>query len=292
MKVLVVEDDFASRELLKITLENEKYQCKVADNGEAGLELFNKFLPNVVISDVRMPKMDGMELLATIRKRVKDVIIIMITGHGNEQLAIQALQLGANNYIKKPLDLSDLKILLRRYYNVVQCKTLEKDIPDFILERVFNLEIDTEIKDVSSVVQFLLHKTGNTFENHDTVRLEVGLTELLTNSIEHGNLGITSEEKKIALQDNTLQDLYAQRLANDVYARKKVKISCDYNKDYCQWVIEDEGEGFDWRSIPNPTQGNFVDQLSGRGIFLSRIQFDELEFVGKGNVVIAKKYLT
>jgi len=291
MKVLVVEDDFASRELLKITLENEKYQCKVADNGEAGLELFNKFLPNVVISDVRMPRMDGMELLATIRKRVKDVIIIIITGHGNEELAIQALQLGANNYIKKPLDLSDLKILLRRYYNVVQCKSLEKNIPDFITDRVFNLEIETEIKDVSSVVQFLLQKTGNKFENHDIVRLEVGLTELLTNSIEHGNLGITSNEKRNALQENKLQDLYMERLNNKENSEKKVRISCDYNKDFCQWIIEDEGEGFDWRSVPNPTQGNLVDQLSGRGIFLSKIQFDELEFIGRGNVVIAKKYL-
>lgn len=291
MKVLVVEDDFASRELLKLTLENEKYQCKVAENGALGLEMFNSYLPDVVISDVRMPEMDGMELLASIRKRVKDVIIIIITGHGNEQLAIEALQLGANNYIKKPLDLADLRVLLRRYDQIVECKTLEKHIPDFVSNRTFSLEIETDIRNVSPTVQYLMRKTGNVFENGEAVRVEVGLTELITNSIEHGNLGITSDEKKKALQENTLRKLYEERFANKKNSSKKIKIKCDYNDEFCEWIIEDEGNGFDWRKIPNPTNANLVEQLSGRGIFLSKIQFDELEYIGKGNIVIAKKYL-
>lgn len=289
MRVLIVEDDFASRELLRITTEKEGYECEIAEDGEQGLAKFHEHKPDVVISDVRMPKMDGMELLETIRKDAKDIFIIIVTGHGTEELALKALQLGANNYIKKPLDLSDLKVLLRRFYNIIKSKELENNIPDFITNRHFELEFNTDVDLVPAIVHYLIQKTGRVFTNKEKIQIELGLSELIINAIEHGNLAISNEEKNQALNDNKLSDLYKERMSIEAYKNKKVLIQYLYENDTCSWKIEDQGEGFNWKHVPAPTQNSLLQELHGRGIFLSKLQFDKLEYEGKGNIVQIEK---
>lgn len=289
MKVLIVEDDFASRELLRITTEKEGYQAILAENGAVGLEKFHHAKPDVVISDIRMPEMDGMKLLETIRSEAKDIFIIIVTGHGTEELALKALQLGANNYIKKPLDLSDLKVLLRRFYNILKSKELESNIPELISTRSFELEFSTDIDLVPAIVQYLINKTGHLFTNKEKIQIELGLSELIINAIEHGNLAITNSEKNESLNRNELSQLYEQRMSIDKYKNRKVKINYKYENNICHWEIEDEGEGFNWKHVPIPTDNRLIHELHGRGIFLSKLQFDMLEYQGRGNLVKIEK---
>lgn len=291
MKVLVVEDDFASRELLRIAITKDGYECFVAEDGENGLNSFNVNNPDVVISDVRMPKMDGISLLEKLRKISKDCIIIIVTGHGNEELALQALQLGANNYIKKPIDLRDLKAQLLRYKNFIESKALESNIADFVVERDIELVIDSEISLAPSTAKYLMQKTDTSFTETEKLGMELGLSELITNAIEHGNLNISFEEKNFALNNNTLQDLYDSRSNQEELRNRKVKISFNKNDLNCEWIIEDEGNGFNYQSYPIHIGNTLQNELHGRGIFISRMQFDEFEYIGKGNIVKVKKYI-
>lgn len=290
MKVLVVEDDFPSRELLRIFIEKEGHECITAEDGKLGFDIFKKNMPDIIISDVRMPQMNGVELLETVRKISKDVLIVFVTGHGNEDLALKALELGANNYLKKPIDLSELKVLLKRYETLIQNKNIEHYIPDFIISREFELVVDSDLNLIQSVANYLVDKTGVMFDTKERIRIELGLTELLLNSVEHGNWEISSEEKTQALLDNTLMELYNTKTSNAELKERRVKIIHKQTDRYCEWLIQDEGCGFNWKCTPNSSNQQFMKNNHGRGIFLSKLQFDEFEYIGIGNTVRVKKY--
>lgn len=285
MKVLIVEDDFASRELLKIFVEKEKHECKSAEDGALGLELFKRYKPDVVISDVRMPGLDGIALLKAIRREAQDVITIIVTGHGNEELALEALENGANNYIKKPIDLADLKQLLRRYKSIFEQREITTALKKNISNRQFEMEVDTDTTVVPSLVKYLVEKTDNVFADAELVQLELGLSELLINSMEHGNLGISREDKASALQKNTFQSLVEERMSDSVCSKRKIHITYRSNQTECEWLIKDQGVGFDFTNVADPTQERFLHELHGRGIFLSKMQFDEFEYLNKGTTV-------
>ncbi len=97
MKILIVEDDLASSEMLRLSLEKEGYECLLAENGNQALLMHSEHKPDLIISDVRMPEMDGIELLEKLRSIEEETIIIIVTGHSNEELALRSLELGANN---------------------------------------------------------------------------------------------------------------------------------------------------------------------------------------------------
>ncbi|MBK8807072.1 MAG: response regulator [Bacteroidales bacterium] len=290
MKVLVVDDDLASRELLKISCIKQGYDCITAEDGMKGLEAFQTYMPDVVISDVRMPNMDGMTLLEKLRSFAQDVIIIIITGHGNEELALRALELGANNYIKKPLDLTDLKTQLKRYKSYVESRCLENYISDFIVDRTMELVIETDLHLSPPTARFLVNKTGTYFDDKSKIGLELGLSEIITNAIEHGNLEITHEDKSNALSENKLQDLYLDRLSQPQFQNRKVYIEFSLTESHCQWIIRDEGKGFNFQKLSFHSESNAQAAMHGRGIFISKIQFDKVEYLGNGNSVKLIKY--
>jgi len=122
VKVLIVEDDKSSRLYLENLLELNNYDYRSASNGIEGLNLFEEYCPDVVITDIQMPIMDGLEMLEAIRDRKSNSIVIITTAFGSENYAIQALHLGANNYLKKPVAGIDLIPLLRKYRTILESK--------------------------------------------------------------------------------------------------------------------------------------------------------------------------
>lgn len=292
MKVLIVEDDIVSRELFRVVIQKEGYDCRFAEDGIQGLELFNEFLPDVVISDIRMPRFDGISLLKRIRQVERNVIIIMVTAHGNEQIALQALQEGANNYIKKPVNLEELRLQLSRYKAVLDNKLRKHDVSTLVQNQELRITIDSDIEYVPVLSEFLISKVKHVFSPSELISLELGVSELILNAIEHGNYGITAEDKKTALQSNSLLELYNERKSQAEFAKKKVHITFLKNNQFCEWIVQDEGTGFDWKYLPHPNTQQLTSELQGRGVYISKLQFDDVQYLGNGNVVSAKKYLT
>lgn len=290
MKILIVEDDLASSEMLRLSLEKEGYECLLAENGNQALLIHSEHKPDLIISDVRMPEMDGIELLEKLRSIEEETIIIIVTGHSNEELALRSLELGANNYIKKPINLTELKLIIRRYSNILESKYLSKQLPELIEDRTLKLELPTNTQIISSVIDYFQDKIAYFYTAKQLFQIELGLTELITNAIEHGNLGITKEDKTLALKENSLESLYRERLQDPVLSQKTATIVFKQTKEYCSWQITDQGSGFNWKNLPNPTHLGNIGELHGRGVFLSRLQFDKLEYIGSGNCVIATKY--
>lgn len=112
-KVLIIEDDKAIVDVLKMILEHEGYGIDFAFNGPSGIEKFNNNLPDIVLLDIKMPRMDGIEVLQELKKINSNPVVIMISGHGNIETAVQTTKLGAYDFIAKPFDVDRLKLTIQ-----------------------------------------------------------------------------------------------------------------------------------------------------------------------------------
>jgi len=113
-KILVIDDEESTRDLLKLTLEADGYEVYVAEDGYSGLETFEQVKPEIVLTDIKMPGLDGIEVLRRIKSTGEEAEVIVITGHGEMKLAIKALQLEASDFINKPISDLALSVALRR----------------------------------------------------------------------------------------------------------------------------------------------------------------------------------
>lgn len=131
-KILVIEDEAAIRRVLVKILneENEAYQIEEAPDGAAGMQKIRQADYDLVLCDIKMPKMDGVEVLQEARKEKPEIPFIMISGHGDLDTAVQTMRLGAFDYISKPPDLNRLLTTVRNALDrkelVVANKRLKK----------------------------------------------------------------------------------------------------------------------------------------------------------------------
>jgi phosphoserine phosphatase RsbU/P len=124
-------------------------------------------------------------------------------------------------------------------------------------------------------------------EHPDPDRVVIGLTELLVNAVEHGNLGITYEEKAELLERGDLQAEIERRLALPALASRRVTVTLRHEPDQLVTTIEDEGDGFDWRPYLDVDPERSLN-LNGNGIAIARgMSFDDLTYHGRGNRVVA-----
>jgi two-component system nitrogen regulation response regulator NtrX len=127
-KVLIIDDEEAIRSSLKMTLEYKDYECVLAANGEAGLKIAERENPDVVFLDIKMPQMDGMEVLKRLKATDPSPPVVMISGHADVATAFEASKLGAFDFIEKPLE-SDRVLLVVR--NAVEQGRLKKKVAGF-----------------------------------------------------------------------------------------------------------------------------------------------------------------
>ena len=112
-RILVVDDEQSMRELLAIVLRREGYDVLLADNGHAAVNLLEHETVDVLISDINMPDMSGVEVLRAAKKVDQDILGIMITAFASTETAIEAMRLGACDYLSKPFDIDLIKMKVR-----------------------------------------------------------------------------------------------------------------------------------------------------------------------------------
>lgn len=131
-KILVIDDERSIRNTLKDILEYEKYQVDLAEDGQHGIDLIRKNEYDIILCDIKMPGMDGIETLEKIQILTPDSPVVMISGHGNIDTAVESIKKGAYDFIEKPLDLNRLLITIRNAMDksnlITETKVLKKKV--------------------------------------------------------------------------------------------------------------------------------------------------------------------
>src|SRR5580698_2660941 len=113
-RVLVVDDEENIRLVLRTLLKKHGYEVEVAESGEAALALVDSFGPDVILTDVRMPKMGGLDLLATLKAKQQPATVIVMSAYGSNDLALEAMKAGAYDYVSKPFKPDEIVLVLRK----------------------------------------------------------------------------------------------------------------------------------------------------------------------------------
>lgn len=134
-KILVIDDEKSIRRALKEILEFEDFEVDEAEDGKEGLEKATSTFYDIIFCDIKMPKMDGLEALEAMQKEKVESPVIMISGHGNIETAVEAIKKGAFDFIEKPLDLNRILVTIRNANDkatlVEEKKTLKKTVQKF-----------------------------------------------------------------------------------------------------------------------------------------------------------------
>ncbi len=283
--VLVVDDGKVDQRLAGRLLKDQlQVSVEYADDGRQALELIQQQLPAVVVTDMKMPVMDGLELLETIRKQHATLPVIVMTAVGSEELAAEALHKGATSYVPKRRLAQDLAQVVKR-----QMALVSEHHPQIIRECLDYVEtrflLDNDCSRIAPLVRYLQGELVEMNLCDDTTVMQVGvaLEEALTNSIHHGNLELQSD------QYESSPDAFATELQNrqkqPPYCGRRVKVTAVATREQAQYVIRDEGPGFDMSILPDPTALRKTEQTHGRGLLLIHSVMDEVSYNDAGNEI-------
>ena len=140
MKLLIIDDERSIRNSLKEILADEGYDVDVAENGAEGCAMAEKERYGVIFCDIKMPGMDGMEVLSNLVEKGVDSAVIMISGHGDIDTAVECIKKGAFDFIQKPLDLNRILITIK---NATEKVSLVKETK-ILKKRVYGQEDDRQ----------------------------------------------------------------------------------------------------------------------------------------------------
>ena len=140
MKILIIDDERSIRNSLKEILADEGYDVDVAENGSQGCEMADKEKYSVIFCDIKMPGMDGMEVLDRFAEMGIDSAVVMISGHGDIDTAVECIKKGAFDFIQKPLDLNRILITIK---NATEKVSLVKETR-ILKKKVYGQEIGGE----------------------------------------------------------------------------------------------------------------------------------------------------
>ncbi|MBW3600481.1 MAG: response regulator [Planctomycetes bacterium] len=287
--ILVVDDSAVDRRLVGGMLKKSPgLSIEFAGNGAEALEVFKWAVPHVVITDLQMPEMDGLELVRRIRQEQPQLPVILITAHGSERLAMQALESGAASYVPKS-QIADRLLPTVQQVLAVNTEQPYEDLMRCLTHFDYKFELTSNpalIPPLVDLVQRFLAGMG-LCDPSDTTRIGLALHEAMENALIYGTLELGQEASQAAPRRRS--ELIERRRKDAPYAGRKISVEVEISLDEARFTVTDEGPGFDAASLPDPADESSWESV-GRGYRLMRAFMDEVAYGGRGNVVTLVKH--
>ncbi len=290
LTILVVDDTKLDQHYVAQLLHaHGGWQIAVASNGIEALDAVAKNPPAVVLTDMQMPRMDGLTLVEKIRERYPQVPVVLMTESGSERIAVDALKAGAADYVPKQALALDLVPVLERVLSMRQAEHRRFRVLAGMTRRSSRFVLESDPSLVPPLVALfrqdlievgLCDLTGAT-------RAGIAIEEALLNAVYHGNLEVSSDLR--ANGDDAFHALAAERRHQEPYRDRRVTVTARMSPTWAVFVIADQGPGFDLAKLPDPIDPTNIDRPSGRGVLLMRTFMNQVRYNAAGNRVILVK---
>jgi CheY-like chemotaxis protein/anti-sigma regulatory factor (Ser/Thr protein kinase) len=288
--ILVADDSLLEQRYVGRILDQQGgWRVTFARNGEEALDAITKAPPSLVLTDMNMPRMDGLKLTEKVREHFPLVPVVLMTGSGSERVAVAALKAGAADYVPKQALAHDLIPVLERVLSAGQAEHRRFRVLQGMTRRSSQFVLENDPALVPPLVsQFredliemgLCDLTGAT-------RAGIALEEAVLNAVYHGNLEVSSDLRQNS--DEAFHRLARERRTQEPYSSRRVRVTARLTPASGTFLIADQGPGFDVRKLPDPTDPEFLERPSGRGVLLMRTFMDEVRYNATGNRVTLVK---
>lgn len=290
--ILIVEDLEDSRFFLRAILETGKYTVTEAQNGKDALTLFQETPFDLILTDIRMPEMDGLSLLRHIKRSSPQTPVIIISAYRESENVIEALRNGACDYITKPYESEDIFASIGRVARLLEDESTEQAFSGCLASesKQYIFENDPEL--TNAMARFLCRDLDKAGLHAEKQLLQVSLIEAINNAMFHGNLEVSSGLKKQEGIDgfNVYDQLARQRMSESPYMDRQLIVDYSLDKKKVVFTIQDDGKGFDYHRLPDPMDPENFQNLSGRGLLMIRTFCDEVTWNDAGNQISLVKY--
>ena len=280
--VLVVDDTAVDRTLAGRLLEKSPgMRSLYADSGRQALQLLETESPDVIVTDLQMPEMDGFQLLTEIQQSYGEIPVVLMTAHGSEDIASQALEHGAASFVPKA-ELADLLVdTVRQILALAGDGSQYSRLIEGTRRAEFEFELENDVELIEPLVEWLQQIAASLGLVSGTRRLKLGvaLEHALHNAMFRGNLEVPRGETPVPDPQ-----LLQRRMTDPHYAGRRVRVEAQLSRASGRFVITDQGPGFDTTQVPQA--GNLAHwKHPGRGLILMTSFFDEVTFNAAGNQV-------
>ncbi|MEK6249103.1 MAG: ATP-binding protein [Planctomycetales bacterium] len=287
MATILVTDDFEpDRRFVGDILQRDKeLSVHYAVDGVDALEQIDKVHPDLVLTDMKMPRLDGLELVRAVRERYAAIPIILMTSQGSDAMAVDALAAGAASYVPKQQLLSGLIETVQHVLALAARKPKDTRLLAEIKKSraVFVINNDSEL--IGSLVSHLQEKVEDMgiCDETERIRFGVAIEEALVNAMYHGNLEVDSDLKEQSIDE--YESLIRTRREESPYESRKIEIQAEISSEEAIIIIGDQGPGFDPSKLPDPTNPQNLEKVSGRGVLLMKTFMDDIRYNETGNQV-------
>lgn len=285
--LLVVDDVALDRHLAGVLLEEHAgWSAVYAEDGREALALIRLKVPDLVLTDLQMPEMNGLELVEVIRRDYAHVPVILMTAHGSEEIAVAALKAGAASYVPKRDLARDLVPTTEKVLDMARFNRNQQQVLECLVETELRFVLSNDPHRIQPLISHLQdHMTlMNLVDKGGLIRVGTALHESLINAMEHGNLELSSELRE-SEHVEAYRNLVDERRQQKSYRDRRVLVVARFSRQEAVFLVRDDGLGFNTSKLPDPTDPANLGKSSGRGLFLIRTFMDEVSFNETGNEI-------
>jgi CheY-like chemotaxis protein/anti-sigma regulatory factor (Ser/Thr protein kinase) len=289
--VLVVDDSPVDRLVAgRLLAKAGGWRVAQAGDGEEALAAIGREVPAAVLTDLQMPRLDGLALVERVREEYPKVPVVLMTGNGSEEIALAAMRAGAASYVPKRSLAAELVPTLEKVVAASKSDGQRARVLGRLAGRVSRFVLDNDPGLVQPLIAILREDllAVGVCDQTEATRVGVALEECLLNAIYHGNLGVSSSLKQDG-DGSAFYRLAAERREEAPYRDRRVRVGVRVGRRAATFVVADDGPGFDVSALPDPTDPENLIRPSGRGILFMRMFMDEVRYNPQGNRVTLVK---
>ena len=289
--ILVVDDSPTQQMQMRLLLESAGYRVTLASDGLDAMDAIARELPDLVVTDLQMPNMNGLELVAQIKTHFPSVPVILATAVGSETIAAAALHKGASSYVPKSDLVTSLTPIVEQVLRNASASQSIRDIQSSFQSIQLRMRINNDETLVPSMIA-RFEQAACELDFCDKMlwmQIAMALDEGLINAIFHGNLEVSSELRQLD-DGKPFVDLVQHRKSISPYCDRTVDVIMHAEREQIEFVITDQGPGFEVAALPDPTDLANLERAGGRGLLLIHSFMDEVHHNDQGNQITMVKY--
>jgi CheY-like chemotaxis protein len=293
--ILVVDDSNVDRCLIGGLLRNNPgYRVELVEGGKEALERVSMDPVDLVLTDLLMPEMDGLELVRAMRQQHPDVPVVLLTAHGNETIAVEALESGAASYVPKAQQAERLTGTVARVLERADADHRGDRLARCVLEYQWRLALENDPDLIRPLIKQVLEMMASVdyADRGERIRVGEALEQALLNAMYHGNLEIGENELaelRADFDDRRLDAFVRQRRQEPKYADRRILVVVRISPDEARFVIRDEGSGYRVSAKMDDATATRFESGQHRGLTLIQTLMDEVRFNERGNELTMSK---